>query len=102
MGLLEQYGKILDFNGDNLDGINPFESEMKQGDVIHRLTMADKNGIAKWVKCEEWVLNKFGQYALRASLNKNQDFNYLKYSNLDSKSWVIELGKIYANIINNS
>jgi len=38
-------------------------------------------------------LDRFGQYALRASLNKSQKFNYLEYSNLDSKSRVAELFK---------
>jgi hypothetical protein len=95
MDLLNHYGEIFDYNGDNLDSVSPFKSELKNGDIIHRLTMADKNGIAKWVKCEEWVLDKFGQYALRASLNKNQKFDYLRYSNLDSKSWVSELAKIF-------
>ena len=99
MGFLEKYGEIIDLTQDELVNHNLPKSVrlneiLSEKECTHRLTMADENGMAKWVMCEKWVLDKYGQYTLRASLNKNQKFDYLHYSNLDPKSWVIELGKI--------
>jgi len=99
MEFLEKYGEIIDLTQDELvNHILPksvrLDETISEKECTHRLTMADEDGMAKWVRCEKWVLDKYGQYTLRASLNKNQRFDYLHYSNLDPKSWVTELEKI--------
>ena len=95
MELLNQYGSIFDSSQEEIFQDNTGELERKLGDSIRRLTMSNENGIAKWVKCNELTLNKFGRYTLRLSLNKNQKFDYLHYSDLEAKDWVKELREKY-------